>query len=68
MHLSIDDKKSACDQRNIEMDYLHLGFDISMIAQLWIYCKFYYYIDWSNGNLIVWWLFENRYFVANTGW
>ena len=42
------------------MDDLNVGFDISMISQLWIDYRFYYYTDLSNGILIVRWLFKYR--------
>ena len=33
MYLSIYNQNSACDRRNIEIDYLHFVFDLHMIAQ-----------------------------------
>ena len=33
MYPSIDDRNNACDHRNIEIEYLHFGWDLRMIAQ-----------------------------------
>ena len=63
MFLSIDDRNSEWDNRNIEPYYLHFVFYACMINQRLIDCCFYYYVDWSNGSLIVRWLFKNQYFV-----
>ena len=59
MYWSIDNQNSACDHRNIKLDYLHLGSDLNMIARRWIDCIFYYYIYLPNSRSIVWWSFEN---------
>ena len=58
MYWSIDNKNSAWDHRNIKLGYLHLGFDLRMIARQQIDRRFYYYVIQSNGSSIVWWLFE----------
>ena len=50
MYWSINYQKNACDQKNIEIEYLYFGFDIRMIFQGLIYCIFYYHTDRSNGR------------------
>ena len=63
MFWSIDDRNSACDHRKIEIYDLHLCFDLLMISRKWIYHRWYYYLDRSNGISIIRWLFENWEFV-----
>ena len=53
MYWSLDDQNSACNHRNIEMDCIHFGFDLHVITWLWIYCRFYYYVDQSRNSSIV---------------
>ena len=47
----------------IELYYLHLIFDLHMIALILIDLGFYYCIDRSNVRLVVGWLFEYWDFV-----
>ena len=45
MYWYIYDQNGACDHIMIELYYLHLGFDICMIAWQLIDCIFYYQVD-----------------------
>ena len=58
----IDDRKSACDHRNIKLYYLHFGFHICRIYRRWTDNRFYYYEDQSNGSLIIHYLIIETFF------
>ena len=60
IYWSIYDQNSACDHKNIELDYLHFGIGLRIIDWWWIYHRLYYYVYRLNYSSIVWWLFENR--------
>ena len=51
--------------QNIKFKYLHFVFDPCMSVWWWLYCWFYYHIERLIGRLIIWILFDNKYFVRN---
>ena len=57
-------KRSQNDQ-SIDIYYLYSLFDLFIIDRWWIYFRLYYYLDRSNGSLIVWWWYKNQDFVLH---